>query len=58
MADTSPSKNFLQRFLTSSKTKSDIELPHESRKKDKRLKTKMDDVKEGYSIFKNLGKKK
>lgn len=54
MPDTSPSKGFLAKIF-GSKAK-DIELPNESKKKDKRLKTKFDDIKEGYSIFKGLGK--
>ena len=54
MPDTAPSKSFLKRFL-GSKAK-DIELPAMKKKKDKRLETTADKVKEGYSIFKNLGK--
>lgn len=52
MPDTSPTKSFLQRFLGSKETAKDIELPSEKKKK----KSKLDEVKEGYNIFKNLGK--
>lgn len=37
-------------------TKKDVQLPQEGKKKDPRLRTKADDIKEGYDIFKNLGK--
>lgn len=39
------------------KKKGDVELPNERRQKDPRLKTKADEIKEGFSIFKGLGKK-
>lgn len=56
----SPSLNFLQKHFGPSfmakKRKGDIELPN-SGQKDKRLRTKLDDVKEGYGLFKKIGKK-
>ena len=57
----SPSLGFLQKYFgptfLKKKRKEDIELPNERGTKDKRLRTKLDDVKEGYSIFKDLAKK-
>ena len=60
MAKTSPSKGLLSRFF-GSKTDSDIELPNESGKTDKRLPKKkgsqLDNILSGYGKFKELGKK-
>lgn len=60
MADTSPSRGILSRIF-GSKPK-DIQLPHESKKKDKRLKDKempkLGTILEGYKKFKELGKAK
>lgn len=54
----SPSLGFLQKHFgptfLKKKRKEDIELPNEKNRKDPRLKTKFDEVKEGYGMFKKL----
>lgn len=58
--DTSPSKGILARILGKKKNDEDIELPNESGRTDKRLPkkkvSKLDEMKSGFKIFKNLGK--
>jgi hypothetical protein len=57
---TDPSPGFLKRIIGSKSIDTDIELPNESGREDKRLKKKstLSQIKEGYGIFKNLGKQK
>jgi hypothetical protein len=57
---TDPSPGFLKRIFGSKSIDTDIELPNESGREDKRLKKKstLSQIKEGYGIFKNLGKQK
>jgi len=59
----SPSMNFLQRHFGPTfgvkKSRKDIDLPmSKNGKKDPRLKTKFDEVKEGYGMFRKLMEKK
>lgn len=58
--DTSPTRKILDRILGKKKITEDIELPSEGRRRDPRLpkkkKSTFENIKEGYKIFKNLGK--
>jgi len=58
----SPSLNFMQKHFGPSfgakKRKDNVDLPNNSKTIDKRLRTPLDNVKEGYGLFKNLVKKK
>lgn len=58
--DTAPSKGFISKMFSRRKaTDDDIELPAE-KKRDKRLpqKSKFGQIRDGYKMFKNLGKEK
>ena len=49
----------MKKFLFGSSKPKDIELPNESGRRDKKLKkSKLDDIKEGFKIFKSFGEKK
>ena len=57
--DTSPTRKILDRILGRKKMTEDIELPSEGRRDPrlpKKKKSTFESMKEGYKIFKNLGK--